>query len=50
MKAAFDKTYVTRLDGPNVKADGTKWDWAQELREDIKNTIAKSGATRAVMV
>jgi myo-inositol-1-phosphate synthase len=50
MKAAFDKSYVKRLDGPNVKPAGTKWDWAQELREDIRNAMSASGATRAVMV
>ena len=50
MKAAFDRTYVKRLNGPNVKSSGTKWDWAQELREDIRNAITESGASRAVMV
>lgn len=50
MKAAFDKTYVKRLDGPNVKPAATKFEWAQELREDIRNAISASGASRAVMI
>ena len=50
MKAAFDKSYVKRLDGPNVKSGGTKYDWAQELREDIRNAMSASGASRAVMI
>jgi len=50
MKAAFMHDYVKRLDGPNVKKGGTKWDWAQELRQDIRNAISEKGADRAVMV
>jgi myo-inositol-1-phosphate synthase len=50
MKAAFDKSYVKRLDGPNVKTGATKFDWAQELRDDIRNAISSTGSDRAVMV
>lgn len=50
MKAAFDKAYVKKLDGPNVKPPGTKFDWAEQLREDIRNAISSTGANRAVMV
>ncbi len=50
MKAAFDNSYVKRLDGPNVKSPGTKHDWAQELREDIRSAISAARATRAVMI
>ncbi|MEM1271505.1 MAG: inositol-3-phosphate synthase [Bacteroidota bacterium] len=50
MTAAFDKTYVKRLDGPNVKDAKTKYDLAQELREDIRRRMQETGATRAVMV
>ncbi|MFC2085732.1 inositol-3-phosphate synthase [Bacteroidota bacterium] len=50
MKAAFDKSYVKRLDGTNVKPGTSKFEWAQELREDIRNAISASGASRAVMV
>jgi myo-inositol-1-phosphate synthase len=50
MKAAFDQEYVRRLDGPNVKPTKNKRELAEMLRQDIKDAIAKSGATRAVMV
>jgi myo-inositol-1-phosphate synthase len=50
MKAAFESDYVKRLDGPNVKATTHKREMAEALRQDIRNAIATSGATRAVMV
>jgi len=50
MKAAFDPAYVRRLDGPNVKATSSKRELAEALRHDIRQALAQSGATRAVMV
>ena len=50
MPAAFDQEYVRRLDGPNVKKTKNKRDLAEALRQDIKDSIAKQGASRAVMV
>jgi myo-inositol-1-phosphate synthase len=50
MSAVFEKSYVRRLDGPNVKPITSKWDQAQALREDIRKAIATTGATRAVMI
>jgi myo-inositol-1-phosphate synthase len=50
MKAVFDREYVKNLDGPNVKTEGTKYDKAQALREDIRNKMAETGSSRAVMV
>ena len=50
MKAAFDQAYVRRLDGPNVKPEGTKMEWAEALREDIRRRMDETGASRAVMV
>ncbi len=50
MSAAFDKAYVKRLDGPNVKQAPTKYDLAQALRDDIRNRMVETGSTRAVMV
>ncbi|HUF08162.1 MAG TPA: inositol-3-phosphate synthase [Rhodothermales bacterium] len=50
MEAAFDKQYVKRLDGPNVKKAANRYELAQALREDIRRAKAKSGAERAVMV
>src|SRR5690606_7577149 len=50
MPAAFDRAYVRRLDGPNVKQAATKWDLAEALREDIRRRMDETGAARAVMV
>jgi myo-inositol-1-phosphate synthase len=48
MTAAFDKEYVKRLDGPNVKKGKSKYELALQLKEDIKNFRKTSGATRLV--
>jgi myo-inositol-1-phosphate synthase len=50
MAAAFDRQYVKRLDGPNVKKAANKKELAESLREDIRTRIAETGASRAVMV
>ena len=50
MTAAFDQHYVKRLDGPNVKPAGTKKEWAEALRADIRQRLGETGADRAVMV
>jgi myo-inositol-1-phosphate synthase len=50
MTAAFDKHYVKRLDGPNVKDYRTKADLVEALRDDIRSARQCSGASRAVMV
>ena len=50
MSAAFDQAYVRRLSGPNVKRGGTKKDLADALRQDIRDRMDETGATRAVMV
>jgi myo-inositol-1-phosphate synthase len=50
MPAAFDKQYVKRLDGPNVKRGESKWDLVQQIREDIRDQMSAHGASRAVMV
>jgi myo-inositol-1-phosphate synthase len=50
MKAVFDKEYVKRIDGPNVKQGGSKMDKAEMLMEDIRNFQETSGASRLVMI
>ncbi len=50
MTAAFDREYVKRLDGPNVKAATNRRELAEALREDIRGAMARTGANRAVMV
>ena len=36
MPAVFDRQYVKRLDGPNVKKGKNKRDLAEQLRADIQ--------------
>src|SRR5262249_46762442 len=36
MKAVFDQEYVKRINGPNVKSQGSKMDKAEMLMEDIR--------------
>ncbi|MCC6861548.1 MAG: inositol-3-phosphate synthase [Bryobacterales bacterium] len=50
MPAVFDKDYVRRLDGPNVKTKGSKMDKAEALMEDIRQFKEKSGSSRLVMI
>ncbi len=50
MPAVFDRRYVQRLDGPNVKKPKTKWDAAQMLAEDVHRFTDQSGADRLVMI
>ncbi len=50
MAAAFDRQYVKRLDGPNVKKASTKKELAEKLRADIRRRIEETGSSRAVMV
>ena len=35
MSAVFDRRYVKRLDGPNVKKGKNKREFADQLRDDI---------------
>ncbi|HEX2710706.1 MAG TPA: inositol-3-phosphate synthase, partial [Candidatus Acidoferrales bacterium] len=50
MKAAFDQGYVKKLEGKHVKKAKTKYDLAEQLKEDIREFKKKSGAQRLVMV
>ena len=49
-KAVFDKNYVKRLDGPNVKKGKNKMELAEQLRQDIRDFKKESGADRLVMI
>ncbi len=49
-KAVFDKNYVKKLDGPNVKKGKNKMDLAEQLRDDIRDFKKSSGAQRLVMI
>jgi myo-inositol-1-phosphate synthase len=50
MPAVFDRNYVKRLDGPNVKQAPNNMDKARMLMEDIRRFQAKNGVSRTVMV
>ena len=50
MKAAFDQNYVKSLSGTNVKKGKTKFDLAEQIREDIRNFKKKNKLDRLVMV
>jgi myo-inositol-1-phosphate synthase len=49
-KAVFDKNYVKKLDGPNVKKGKNKMELAEQLRDDIRDFKKTSGAERLVMI
>jgi myo-inositol-1-phosphate synthase len=48
--AVFDRRYVKRLDGPNVKKGRNKRDLADQVRADIQKFKADNGLSRLVMV
>jgi myo-inositol-1-phosphate synthase len=50
MKAVFDHDYVRRIDGPNVKDNGSKMEKAEMLIDDIRNFQESTGASRLVMI
>ena len=50
LPAAFDRHYVKRLDGTNVKSGTSKRDLAEQIRADIRTFKQASGAERLVMV
>jgi myo-inositol-1-phosphate synthase len=50
MPAVFDRSYVRRLDGTNVKKGATKRDLAEQLREDIRRFKQENGCERLVTV
>jgi myo-inositol-1-phosphate synthase len=48
--AVFDRQYVKRLDGPNVKKGRNKRDLAEQLRADIRDFKATHGLDRLVVI
>ena len=50
MKAVFDKRYIKRIDGPNVKTKGTLLDKAHALMDDIKSFKKTNGCDRLIMI
>jgi myo-inositol-1-phosphate synthase len=50
MPAVFDRRYVKRLDGPNVKKGKNKKALAEQLREDMRRFKQQHNCERLVMV
>jgi myo-inositol-1-phosphate synthase len=50
MKAVFDKNYVKRIDGPNVKTKGSLRDKAEELMADMQSFKKTNGCDRLVVI
>jgi myo-inositol-1-phosphate synthase len=50
MKAVFDRSYVRKLDGPNVKAAATKMELAEAVMEDIRRFKEENNCERLAMV
>ena len=50
MPAVFDRRYVKRLDGPNVKKGKNKKDLAEQLIEDLRRFKNEHNCDRLVMV
>ena len=50
MKAVFDRSYVSNLDGKNVKTGATKYDLAMQVIDDIENFKIANNCNRVVIV
>ncbi len=50
MPAVFDRHYVKRLSGTNVKAGGSKRELAEQLRDDIRSFKDAHGCDRLVTI
>jgi len=50
MKAAFDHEYAKRLDGENIMVGKTRWEMAEQLRQDIRDFKEKNGLDRVVVL
>src|SRR5512146_2518004 len=48
--AVFDRRYVKRLDGPNVKKGANKKDLAEQVVQDIRRFKAENNLDRLIMV
>jgi len=50
MPAVFDRNYVKRLDGPNVKKGKNKMELAEQVRQDIRDFKKNNSLDRLVMI
>ena len=44
-KAVFDKTYVKKLDGPNVKKERTRWNWSNRFARTSATSSSRAAPT-----
>ncbi len=49
-KAVFDRNYVKKIDGPNVKKGKNKMDLAEQVRADMRAFKKSSGVTRLITI
>jgi Myo-inositol-1-phosphate synthase len=50
MPAVFDQNFVKRLHGTHVKPEASRWDLAEQVREDIRNFKAANNCERIVVI
>jgi len=50
MKAVFDQDFVKRLHGTWVKSAPTKWDLAEQVKQDIENFKKENNCDRIVVI
>ena len=50
MPAVFDRRYVKKLDGPNVKTGDSKYDLMEQLRADMRDFRERKKCDRVVIV
>jgi myo-inositol-1-phosphate synthase len=50
MPAAFENKYVARIQGANVKTGRNKRELAEQIRQDIRDFVARHGLARVVVV
>jgi myo-inositol-1-phosphate synthase len=50
MKAVFDQNFVKRIQGPNIKAEGSKMDHAEMVMDDIRQFQQRTGVVRTTMI
>lgn len=50
MKAVYDKNYIRKLDGSNIKSQTNKWELVQEVIKDIENFKSQNKCDRLTMI
>jgi myo-inositol-1-phosphate synthase len=50
MRAVFDRNYVKKIDGPNVKSGSSKMEQAEALMQDIRDFQRSNNCNRLVMI